>query len=55
MEQDETGYKRLTAKDVRKALGFEKKTDQEVQTIILALEKLAALLYRRFTKQKPPE
>lgn len=55
MSKGEAEYKRLTARDVRKVMGFENKTDKEVETIILALERLATLIYKRFTKQKPPE
>lgn len=55
MSKEAIEFKRLTARDVRKVVGFENKTDKEVQTIILALEKLATLIYRKFTKHKPPE
>jgi hypothetical protein len=47
-------FKRLTVQDVRRFNGFEHRTDGEIKQIILAVERLALLIIRKFNKRKPP-
>jgi hypothetical protein len=45
-------YQRLTVEDVRKFAGFERRTDEEIRQIIIAVEKLSLLIYKKFNKTK---
>jgi hypothetical protein len=47
-------FKRLTIEDVRKSGGFEHRSDAEIRQIIIAVEKIALLIIKKFNKQKPP-
>jgi hypothetical protein len=47
-------FKRLTIEDVRKSGGFEQRSYKEIQQIIIALEKIALLIVKKFTKSRPP-
>lgn len=44
------GKERLTIEDVRKHLGFEGRTDEEINAVIDVVEKLALLIYRRIKR-----
>lgn len=52
METQGRGFKRLTIEDVRKFKGFERRTDEEIRQIILAVEKISNLIYKKLTKTK---
>jgi hypothetical protein len=43
-------YQRLTVEDVRKFAGFERRTDEEIKQIIIAVEKISVLIYKKFNK-----
>jgi hypothetical protein len=45
-------YQRLTVEDVRKFAGFERRTDEEIKQIIIAVEKLSLLIFKKFNKTK---
>lgn len=47
-------FKRLTIGDVRKSGGFEHRSDEEIRQIIVAVEKIALLIIKKFNKLKPP-
>ncbi len=47
-------FKRLTIEDVRKLGRFEQRSDKEIQQIIIAVEKIALLIVKKFTKSRPP-
>ena len=52
MDRKGKEFQRLTAEDIRKCKGFERRTDEEVKEIILTLEKLSLLIYKKFNKTK---
>lgn len=54
MDNEGKEYKRLTVEHVRKVEGFENKTEEEIQAIILTLEKLSVLVIQKFAIRKPP-
>jgi len=54
METQGKEYKRLKTEDVRKVAGFENKTEEELQAIILSLEKLSLIVLQKFAVQKAP-
>jgi hypothetical protein len=61
MEGHEEEFKRLSVEDVRKFPGFEGRTEEEIKAIILEIEKLSVLIYKRLNnynqhepKQIPP-
>jgi len=45
-------FQRLSVKDVRGFKGFEHRTDEEIKQIIIAVEKLSILIFKKFTKSK---
>ncbi len=45
-------FQRLTVEDVRKFAGFERRTDEEIRQIIITVEKLSLLIYKKFNKTK---
>jgi len=55
METKGKQLKRLTVEQVRKFKGFEMRTDQEIRQIILAVEKLSILIFKKLTKHKTYE
>jgi hypothetical protein len=52
MGKQEKEYQRLTVEEVRKYKGFENRTDEEIRKIIVALEKLSLLIYKKFIKEE---
>jgi hypothetical protein len=52
MAKQEKEYQRLTVEEVRKYKGFENRTDEEIRKIIIALEKLSILIYKKFIKEE---
>jgi hypothetical protein len=45
-------FQRLTVEDVRKFEGFERRTDEEITQIIIAVEKISNLIFKNFSKTK---
>lgn len=43
-------HQRLTVEDVRRFAGFERRSDEEIRQIIIAVEKLSILIFKKFNK-----
>lgn len=43
-------HQRLTVEDVRGFEGFERRSDEEIKQIIIAVEKLSILIFKKFNK-----
>jgi len=54
MQMEGKDFKRLTIGEVRRSRGFEHRSDEEIRQIIIAIEKIALLILKKFNKQKPP-
>jgi hypothetical protein len=45
-------FQRLTVEDVRKFKGFERRTDEEIKLIIIAVEKISNLVFKKLNITK---
>jgi hypothetical protein len=52
MRNEEKDFQRLTIEEVRKVKGFELKSDEEIEMIIITVERISNLIYKKLNITK---